>query len=143
MANTGSGEEQKDWARLQVYVPPDFYAVLQARAKHRGVSLSAEGLRLMRLGLANVKPSESIAADLTALQRYLELHLEPLAFISATDSAYGREAWRLQLYGSRPHDAAEVDRKLGERATKRLQRKLRGFGAEDAEGGDDDGEDGD
>ena len=139
MANTGSGEEQKDWARLQVYVPPDFYEVLQSRAKHRGVSLSAEGLRLMRLGLANVKPSENIAGDLTALKRYLELHLEPLAFIAAMDAAYSREGWRVQFYGSRPSDAPEIDHRLGLTAAKRIQRKLRGLGVEDGDGDENNG----
>ena len=136
MAISGNGEDQKDWARIQVYVPPDFYEVLQSRAKHRGVSLSAEGLRLMRLGLANVKPSENIAADLTALQRYLELHLEPLTFIAAMDAAVAREYWKnltfrsatAERYPDPQKTTDEGGRNMGERATNRIQRKLRGLG---------------
>lgn len=97
----------------------------------------------MRIGLANVKPSENIAADLTALQRYLELHLEPLAFIAAMDSAYSREGWRLQLYGSRPGDATEVDRKLGLKATKRIQRKLHELDTGEELNGGEDGDEND
>ncbi len=142
MAET-TNPSQADWTRLQVYVPPDFYAVLQARAKHRGVSLSSEGLRLMRLGLANIKPSETVSEDLAVIKRFLELHLEPLAFVAAMDAAkvaaYEKQriAAQRQLYlASNPRsdgkDDSEqqanfIDRQMAERATHRIQRVLRGI----------------
>lgn len=148
--NRPNDDNQPEWVRMQVYVPPDFYAVIKARSIHRGASISAEGLRLMKLGLANVKPAENVEADLTALRRYLELHLEPLAFVAATDAAYSREAWRFQLYSARSDTAPEVTRKLALRATQRIQRKLhqwpeesQPFGAQDeSEDGDPDEHDG-
>ena len=122
---------EKEWERVQVYMPPDFYEVIQARAKRRGVSLSSEAYRLIRIGLANMKPNENIEADLLALERYVKLHLEPLAFIAAMDSAFGAESWRYQFRASYKDRSDDLLYQLGQRATKRLQRKLRDLDRED------------
>ncbi len=133
---------EKDWERVQVYMPPDFYEVIQARAKRRGVSLSSEAYRLIRIGWANVKPNENIEADLAALERYLKLHMEPLAFVAAMDSAFAAENWQQNAwvqserqYGGDKEKATqpyqEYQRMLRERATKRLQRKLRDLDRDD------------
>ena len=120
---------ETDWQRVQVYLPQDFYEILLVRSKRRGTSLSAEAFRLMRLGLANVKPSENVEAVLSAMERYIELHLEPLAFIAAMDAGYGAEGWRKQWEIMRTHniptDFQALDQELREKVTKRIQRKLR------------------
>lgn len=121
---------------MQVYVPPDFFAVIKERAAQRATSISAEGLRLMRLGLAAVKPNDNLAADLTALRRWLETHVEPLVFVAAMDSAFGREAWQWQIYSvwrDRRDEAARTEQEFARRAAARLQRKLRGVGDEGGE----------
>ena len=129
---------EKEWERVQVYMPPDFYEVIQARAKRRGVSLSSEAYRLIRIGLANMKPNENIEADLAALERYVKLHLEPLAFIAAMDSAYTAANWEQQTWhlherqqGGDKEKASktyqEHQRVLRDIATKRLRRKLQDF----------------
>ncbi len=120
MADTGTSE----WQQIRVNLPQDFYAILRERSARHGTSMSAEAFRLMKLGLANVKPTENIAADLTALKRYMELHFEPLVFIAAMDAATSREFWRYQLYSAHPEQMEAVARKLDERATKRIRRKL-------------------
>ena len=138
--NNKTGE--KDWERVQVYMPPDFYEVIQARAKRRGVSLSSEAYRLIRIGLANVKPNENIEADLVSLERYVKLHLEPLVFVAAMDSAFNAENWQQNAWvqSERQHNGdkekaakpyQEYQRMLRERATKRLQRKLRDLDRDD------------
>ena len=140
--NNKTGE--KDWERVQVYMPPDFYEVIQARAKRRGVSLSSEAYRLIRIGLANVKPNENIEADLVSLERYVKLHLEPLVFVAAMDSAFNAENWQQNAWvqSERQHNGdkekaakpyQEYQRMLRERATKRLQRKLRDEDASEEE----------
>lgn len=129
--STNAGRD--GWIRMQVYVPPDFFEVIKERAAQRATSVSAEGLRLMRIGLANVKPNENLAADLTALRRWLELHLEPLVFVAAMDAAFGREAWQWQIYSvwrDRRDEAARAEREFARRAAARLQRQLRGVGDE-------------
>lgn len=150
-ATSTKGSDQVEWGRMQVYVPPDFYAVIKERAVRRGVSISAEGLRLMKLGLGNVKPSENIAADLIALRRYLELHVEPLAYIAAVDSAKNIQYWMQQTLGSfqridqntAAKRAETVDRELHMRAVARIQRRLHGVpeaeGENDDDGPEDDG----
>lgn len=150
MAQTDKAIE-KDWERVQVYMPPDFYEVLQARAKRRGVSLSSEAYRLIRIGLANVKPNENLESVLTDIERYLKLHLEPLAFIAAMDSAFNAANWEQQTWlvherqnGGDKEKATETyqdhQRTLRKIATKRLQRKLRDFDRSELED-DSEGED--
>ena len=129
---------EKEWERVQVYVPPDFYEILQARAKRRGVSLSSEAYRLIRIGLANVKPNENIEADLVSLERYVKLHLEPLVFVAAMDAAYGAANWEQQAWHLHEHQQGGDKEKatqtyrvhqrvLRDIATKRLRRKMQDF----------------
>ena len=126
---------ETEWQRVQVYLPQDFYEILQARSKRRGTSLSAEAFRLMRLGLANVKPNENVETILTDMARYIQLHLEPLAFVAAMDSAYDAASWH-RLWsttpaGKNPQDLEKLEHHLREQAIKRLQRKLHELPGED------------
>ena len=116
---------ETDGVQIKVWIPAAFYDLLKAQAARNQTSVAAEARRLMQAGLAPLGTVDDLKSDLIKLSQFVHLHLEPLAFIAAMDSAFSRESWRLQFYGSRPADAAEVDHKLGLRATKRLQRKLR------------------
>ena len=129
-----------DWQQIRVNVPADFYDVLKIRSGQHGTSLSAEALRLMRLGLAGVKPGENISADITALKRYLELHLEPLMFVAAMDSAKVAAYEKQRIIGQRQAylrsnprpdgqddsqaQARLIDREMSMQATRRIQRVL-------------------
>jgi len=120
-------EPGMEWQQIRVNLPTDFYTILRERSTRHGTSLSAEAFRLMRMGLANVKPSDNLAADLTALRRWLELHLEALTYTAAVDAGYGAEAWRWQLATVLKDDRArfeETDAKIRGRAVKRVQRAL-------------------
>ena len=127
MAETGTSRPVEDWQQIRVNLPADFYATLRERSARHGTSLSAEAFRLMRIGLAGIKPNDNLAADLVALRRYLELHLEALTYRAAVDAGYSAEAWRWQLataYKTDRERFAEADHKMRERATRRVQRAL-------------------
>lgn len=126
---------EKDGVQIKVWIPGEFYDLLKSQAARHQTSVAAEARRLMQAGLAPLGTLDELKSDLTKLSQFARLHLEPLAFIAAMDAAYSREGWRVQFYGSRPSDAPEIDHRLDLTATKRIQRKLRGLGAED---GDDD-----
>lgn len=135
--------ERHEGHKVQLWVSDDLYAALKARAVRHDTHLVDELRQAAMAGLDPLNGFDAIYDAVTKLTQFARLHLEPLAFIAAMDAAYSRESWRLQFYGSRPNDAAEVDRKLGERATKRLQRKLRALEPKEPEGQvntDDDGD---
>ena len=120
--------------QVKLWVSDELHAALKARSIRHDTSVAEEFKKAATAGVDVLDGLDEITQLLVDLRQFVRLHLEPLAFISAMDAAYSREAWRLQLYGSRPADAETVDRKLGERATKRLQRKLRALEPKEPEG---------
>ena len=136
MEKTTKAQSSVHWNQIRVNLPEDFYTLLRQRAASHHRSLSAEALQLMRVGLAHVKPQENIAGEVKNLDRYVRLHLEPLVFIAAMDAAFNAENWRQQAWMLHEHQYGEDKEKatapyqkyqqmLRERATQRLQRKLR------------------
>ena len=129
--------------QLNVWVPDAFFDLLQARAARNHTSAGTEARLLMEAGLPKLEKMDDIHEGLVDLMRYLELHVEPLMFLSAMDAGFGAESWRYQLLTATQGDVTkmkEIDRKLRDRATKRIQRKLRELDVvpKDYAGGDDD-----
>lgn len=122
---TGAPARENDGVQIKVWLPSGFYDVLKARATRNHTSVAAEARQLMQVGLANLRPAEDLAEAVTAIRRYLELHLEPLAFIAAMDAAFGAESWRYQFGAAYKDQAAALDRMLRERAAARVKRQLR------------------
>lgn len=124
---------ETDGVQIKVWIPAAFYDLLKAQAVHNQTSVAAEARRLMQAGLAPLGTLDEVKSDLTKLSQFARLHLEPLTFIAAMDAAAGREYWKNQTFFSAqkagaddPDRAtAEADRFIGERAAKRIQRKLR------------------
>ncbi|MCL6562174.1 MAG: hypothetical protein K6U87_04120 [Firmicutes bacterium] len=124
---------ETEGVQIKVWLPADVYDLLKARAARKGTSVAAEARRLLLAGLANIRPSEGVEQALAGLGRFIEQHLEPLVFVAAMDAAFGREAWQYQFYAAYGEKAEAMVRELGERATKRLQRKLRGIDTSEGE----------
>ena len=131
--------------QLNLWVSDDFFDLLQARAGRNHTSVGAEARILMEAGLPQIEKLDDIHEGLVDLMRFFELHLEPLAFIAAMDASFGAESWRYQLLTATQGDVKkmqEIDKKLRDRATKRIQRKLRELDVipdeSKAEGEDDD-----
>ena len=133
--------DRHDGVQIKVWVPEGFYDMLKSLAVRHRTSVAAEARRLM---VAGVEPSEAVdalAEGLVELDRFIRLHLEPLTFVAAMDSAkvaaYERQriAAQRQLHlASHPrpdgkddseHQANFIDRQMAERATKRIKRVLR------------------
>lgn len=116
---------ETDGVQIKVWIPAAFYDLLKAQAVRNQTSVAAEARRLMQAGLAPLGTLDELKSDLTKLSQFARLHLEPLAFIAAMDAAYSRVSWQHQQYTVWPEQAAEIGRKLGERAAKRIKKKLR------------------
>ncbi len=125
MADTATRKrDPDDLLQIRVWITQAKYDQLKLRARHHDSSVAAEVRALMDAGEQRTGAAEQLERKLDSVMNYLTSHLEPLAFIAAMDAAFSRESWRLQFYGSRPADAETVDRQMGERATKRIRRKL-------------------
>ena len=115
--------------QIKVWIPQDFYDLLRARSARFHTSVAEEARKLMQAGVVNIKPSETLETMVTDLDRYVRLHLEPLAFVAAMDAGYSAEGWRKQWEIMRTHniptDFQALDQELREKVTKRIQRKLR------------------
>lgn len=121
-ANVENGGKQ-----VKVWLPMDVFDLLQARANHEHTSVGEQVRRQINAGLVPLGKVNDIHEAMIDLMRWFELHLEPLVFIAAMDSAFGAESWRYQLLSAAQGDVEtmkENDRKLRERAKRRIQRKL-------------------
>ena len=116
--------DRHDGVQIKVWVPAAFYDLLRAQSARNQTSVAAEARRLMQAGLGPVGAIDEMKTTLTALDRFMRLHMEPLAFIAAMDAAYGREAWRYQLYAVQPESMEHISQTWADRAAKRIQRKL-------------------
>lgn len=127
---------ETDGVQIKVWIPSAFYDLLKAQATRNQTSVAAEARRLMQAGLAPLDTLGELKSDLTELSQFARLHLEPLAFVAAMDSAKTAEYWYNQVRTSRvgkndgdeakgTEEAKNADRIFAERATKRIQRKLR------------------
>lgn len=126
---------EKDGVQIKVWVPEGLYDWLRVQAGRKHTSVAAEARRLMNAGMATVESLDDLRDQIRALTRWLDLHLEPLAYAAATDAAFGVEAWRLQLrgaYAETPDEAERVEGTLEQRAVARVQRVLRGESEGDA-----------
>ena len=123
--------------QIKVWIPQDFYDLLRARSARFHTSVAQEARKLMQAGRTQIKPSETLEAVVADLDRYLRLHLEPLAFIAAMDSAYDAASWH-RLWSTTPggknaQDLEKLEHQLREQATKRIQRKLRELPSDEAD----------
>ena len=128
--------------QIKVWIPQDFYDLLRARAARFHTSVAEESRKLMQMGLSGLQGFEALNGRMIQMDRFLHQHLEPLAFIAAMDSAFAAENWQQQTWivHERQHNGdkekaakpyQEYQRMLRERATKRLQRKLRDLDRDD------------
>ena len=128
--------------QIKVWIPQDFYDLLRARAARFHTSVAEESRKLMQMGLSGLQGFEALNGRMIQIDRFLHQHLEPLAFIAAMDSAFAAENWQQQTWivHERQHNGdkekaakpyQEYQRMLRERATKRLQRKLRDLDRDD------------
>ncbi len=122
--------------KVQLWVPDALYAALKARAVRHDTSLAEELRKAASAGLDPLNGLDTIQDMLIDLRQFEKLHLEPLAYIAAMDSAFNAENWQQQTWivHERQHNGdkekaakpyQEYQRMLRERAAKRLQRKLR------------------
>ncbi|AUW92625.1 hypothetical protein BXT84_00550 [Sulfobacillus thermotolerans] len=127
--------DRHDGVQIKVWVPEGFYDMLKALAARHQTSVAAEARRLM---VAGVEPSEAldtVVEGLSDLNRFLRLHLEPLAFVSAMDSAKSAAYWKRRVYleshqrGSAKDEAKalmeQMERDMSDQATRRIKRVLR------------------
>ena len=133
--------DRHDGVQIKVWVPEGFYDMLKALAGRHRTSVAAEARRLMVAGVEPVETMDALAEGLVELDRFIRLHLEPLAFVAAMDAAkvaaYEKQriAAQRQLHlASHPRpdgkDDSEqqadfIDRQMADQATKRIQRVLR------------------
>jgi plasmid stability protein len=76
---------EKDGVQIKVWVSEGLYDWLRAQASRNHTSVAAEARRLMHAGMAAIEGLDALRDDVIALQRYLELHLEKLAWMGAVD----------------------------------------------------------
>ena len=137
-----NGSDRHDGVQIKVWIPQDFYDLLRARAARFHTSVAEESRKLMQMGLSGLQGFEALNGRMIQIDRFLHQHLEPLAFIAAMDSAFAAENWQQQTWivHERQHNGdkekaakpyQEYQRMLRERATKRLQRKLRDLDRDD------------
>lgn len=135
---------EKDGVQIKVWVPEGFYDMLKALAGRHRTSVAAEARRLM---IAGVEPSEAIdaiAEGLVEMDRFIRLHLEPLSFAAAMDSAKAAAYWKRRVYLESHHGhvnqadaqtlADRMDRQMADIATKRIKRVLREIDETPADG---------
>ena len=122
--------------KVQLWVSDALYAALKARAARHDTSVAEELRKAASAGLDSLNGLDTIQDMLIDLRQFEKLHLEPLAYIAAMDSAFAAENWQQQTWivHERQHNGdkekaakpyQEYQRMLRERAAKRLQRKLR------------------
>lgn len=123
-----------DLLQIRVWITQAKYDQLKLRAHHHDSSVAAEVRALIVAGEQRFDEIEQLERKLDSVMNYLTSHLEPLAFIAAMDAAKSAEYWRNEVRASMLNssgDAEEAvraaDRIVGERATKRIQRGLRGL----------------
>ena len=142
---------ETDGVQIKVWLPQDFYDVLRARATRFHTSIAEESRKLMQMGLSGLRSLETLEGDVIQIDRFLHEHLEPLAFIAAMDSAFNAANWEQQAWllherqagGDKAQATApyqKYQRSLRQRATKRLQRKLRNFDASEFDDSETEGE---
>ena len=138
---TQNANERHEGHKLQLWVSDEIFAVLQRQAHRHNVSLAEAARQLMQSGIAPSATMDAIVEGFIELDRFIRLHLEPLAFVAAMDAAkvaaYEKQriAAQRQLYlASNPRSDGKddsdrqadfIDRQMAERATKRIQRVLR------------------
>lgn len=139
MADIAKNRDPEDTLQIRIWITQARYEQLKLRARHHDHSIAAEARDLMEAGERATDADAELQRKIDSLRRYIESHLEPLAFIAAMDSAYAREGWRFQLKQiKRGEEAKEKDRELAQLATNRLKRKLRELdddGSEEDESG--------
>ncbi len=132
--------------KVQLWVSEALYAALKARAARHDTSVAEELRKAASAGLDPLNGLDTIQDLLIALRQFAQLHLEPLAYIAAMDSAFNAANWQQQTWhlherqqGGDKEKASKTyqdhQRTLRDIAAKRLQRKLRNF---DVSAGDDD-----
>lgn len=143
MANTT--RDRHEGQQVKLWVSHELYAALKDRAVRHDTSVAEELRKSAAAGLDPLEGMDELKSGLTKLRQFARMHLEPLAFIAAMDSAKAAEYWKNQTLSAiqksgmdDPQKVAEAsDRTIGERATARIKRKLREL---DDEGSDDDGQ---
>jgi len=138
--------ERHDGHKVQMWVSHELYAALKDRAIRHDTSVAEELRKAANAGLDVLDGLDEIYNLLIDLRQFTRLHLEPLAFIAAMDSAKTAEYWKNQTLMSaqqahmeNPEEVlANAERIIGERATKRLQRKLQNNPSERGRGDDED-----
>ncbi len=126
---TNNASERHEGHKVQLWVSDELYAALKARAVRHDTNVSEELRKAASAGLDPLNGLDTIQDLLTNLKQFTKLHLEPLAFVAAMDSAYDAASWH-RLWGTtaagkNPQDLEVLEHQLREQATKRLQRKLR------------------
>ena len=136
MAKTG--HDRHDGHKVQMWVSDELYAALKERAERHDASV-AEALR--QAAMAGPEPLHGLATIqdvLTDLKQFTKFHLEPLAFVAAMDSAYLAAAWHTQWaaapqFVKSPQDLEKLEHQLRQKATQRVQRKLRALPGDEEE----------
>ena len=137
--------DRHDGQQVKLWVSDELYAALKVRAVRQNSSVAEELRKAASAGLEPLNGMDTIQDLLTDLKQFTKLHLEPLAFIAAMDTAYNAASWQ-QLWKNTPqfqHDSqglAKMEHQLRQQATQRLQRKLRELPGEDAPENEDEGE---
>jgi plasmid stability protein len=122
--------------QVKLWVSDALYAALKARAVRHNTSVAEELRKAASAGLDPLNGIDTIRDLLIDLRQFEQLHMEPLAFIAAMDAAFNAENWQQQAWMLHEHQYGEdkekatapyqkYQRMLRERATQRLQRKLR------------------
>lgn len=127
--------DRHDGVQIKVWVPEGFFDMLKALAVRHRSSVAAEARRLM---VAGVEPSEAlntVVEGLSDLNRFLRLHLEPLAFVAAMDSAKAAAYWKRRVFleshqSGRAKDEAKalmdkLEQEMAAQAARRVRRVLR------------------
>ncbi len=137
--------------QLRIAVTQAQYDMLKAQARRQGISVAKAVRQLMEAGIMPFNRLEAMDQRVDRLERYIHLHLEPLTFIAAMDSAFNAANWEQQAWllherqagGDKAQATApyqKYQRSLRQRATKRLQRKLRNFDASEFDDSETEGE---
>ena len=139
-----SPTERHAGQQVKLWVPAALYAALKHRAVRHDTSVAEELRKAVSAGLDPLNGLDTIQDLLIDLRQFAKLHLEPLTFIAAMDSAFNAANWEQQAWllherqagGDKAQATApyqKYQRSLRQRATKRLQRKLRNFNASECD----------
>lgn len=141
--------ERHEGHKLQLWVSDELFAVLQRQASRHNVSLAEAARQLMQAGIAPSDTMDALTEGLAKLDRFMRLHLEPLMFVAAIDSAKAAAYWKRRVFleshqrGNPKDDAIalmnQMERDMAEQAARRVRRVLREVESpwsEDGEEGD-------